>query len=89
MADKMKHDFYVPVVRQMALDNVPLRNGHSSQNVSEEPMFILFSLAEMMKNMPMKWLFVVVADFGILYKASKLPVTYDKCIGKLMVVCNL
>ena len=30
MADKMKHDFYVPVVRQVAPDNVPLRNDPSS-----------------------------------------------------------
>ena len=27
--------------------------------------------------------------FGILYKASMWPVLYDKCIGELMVVCNL
>ena len=26
MADKMKYDFYVPVVRQVALNNMPLRN---------------------------------------------------------------
>ena len=32
MADKMKHDFYVPVVRQVALDNVPFKNGTSSKN---------------------------------------------------------
>ena len=42
MADKLKHDFYVPVVRQVALDNVPLRNGPCSQNFSEEPLFIFF-----------------------------------------------
>ena len=41
MADKMKHDFYVPVVRQVALDNVPLRNDPSSQNFGEL-MFIFF-----------------------------------------------
>ena len=39
---EMKYDFYVPVVRQVAFDNVPHRNGHSSQNFSEELMFIFF-----------------------------------------------
>ena len=28
MAYKMKYDSYVPVVRQVALNNVPLKNGH-------------------------------------------------------------
>ena len=42
MVDRMKRDFYVPVGRQVALDTVPLRNGSSSQNFSEEPMFICF-----------------------------------------------
>ena len=42
MAYKMKYDLYVPVVQQVALDNMPLRNGHISQNFSEEPMFIFF-----------------------------------------------
>ena len=42
MAYKMKSDFYVPFVRQVALDNVPLKNGHSSQNFSEESMFTFF-----------------------------------------------
>ena len=42
MEYKVKYDFYVPVVQQLALDKVPLRNGHSSQNFSEEPMFIFF-----------------------------------------------
>ena len=40
MADKMKHVFYVPVVRYVGLDNVPLRNGPSSPIFVEEPMFI-------------------------------------------------
>ena len=33
----------------------------------------------------------MVEDFGILYivMASKWPVLFDKCIGKLIVVCNL
>ena len=42
MADKMKHDFYVPVVGYVALYNMPLRNDPSSQNFGEEPMFICF-----------------------------------------------
>ena len=33
MAYKMKYDFNVPVVRQVALDNMSLRKGHSSQNL--------------------------------------------------------
>ena len=40
MADKIKHVIYVLVVRQVALDNVPLRNGPSSKNLCGEPMFI-------------------------------------------------
>ena len=43
----------------------------------------------MFKSVLIKLLFVVVDDFGIVYKASKGPVLYDKCIGKSMVVCNL
>ena len=43
MAYNMKYDFYVPVVQQVALHNVPLWNGHSFQNFSEElDMFIFF-----------------------------------------------
>ena len=53
MVDKMKHDFYVPVVRQVTLDNMPLRNGLSSQNFSEEPMFILF-IVKIIKSVPIK-----------------------------------
>ena len=79
MAFKMKYDFYVPVVRQVPLDNVPLRN--SSQNFSEEPMFIFFHIG-LMKSIPIKWFFVGVDDFWIFYKVSKWPVLYDKCIRK-------
>ena len=32
----MKSDFYVPVVRQVSLDNAPLRNGNSSQNLTND-----------------------------------------------------
>ena len=46
MADKMKHNVYVPVVRYVVLDKVPLRNGHSSQNFGEEPMFIFVSIVK-------------------------------------------
>ena len=38
----MKHDFHVLVVRQVALDNMPIRNDPSSQDFGEEPMFISF-----------------------------------------------
>ena len=34
--------FYVPVVRQVALYNVPLRNYRSSQNFGKEPMLIFY-----------------------------------------------
>ena len=40
MADKMKH-FNVPVVRQVALDKVPLRNGPISQKFCEESIFLI------------------------------------------------
>ena len=33
----MKSDFYVPVFRQVALDNVPLRNGHSFKTLVRNP----------------------------------------------------
>ena len=89
MADKMKQEFYVPIVRQVALDNVPLRNGPSSQKFSEETMFIFFSMVKMIESIPIKYLLVVVEDLGILYKALKWPVLYDKCTGKLKSVCNL
>ena len=46
MADRIKHDFYVPFVRQVALDKVPLRNGPCSQNFGEELMFIFFSIVK-------------------------------------------
>ena len=42
MAGKMKYVFYVPVVQQVVHDNLPFRNGTSSQNFGEEPMFIFF-----------------------------------------------
>ena len=42
LRDEIKYVFIVPIVRQVALDNVPLRNGPSSQKFSEEPMFIFF-----------------------------------------------
>ena len=40
----MKHVFIVPIVRQVALDDVPLRNGPSSQKFSEGHMFIFFTV---------------------------------------------
>ena len=46
----MKHDFYVPVVQQMALNNVPLRNGPRSQNLGEEPIFIFLYSEKMIKR---------------------------------------
>ena len=44
LRDKIKHVFIVPIVRQVALDNVPLRNDPSSQKFSEGPMFIFFTV---------------------------------------------
>ena len=85
MAYKIIYGFYVPVVRQ-----VPLRNDHSSENFSEEPMFIFFLLWKMIKRIPIKWLFVVVDDFGIFYKASTQSQFYMiNVLEKSMVVCNL
>ena len=85
----MKHVFIVPIVRQVALDNVPLRNGPSSQKFSEDPMFIFFLQWKFIIIIPIKWLILLIEDYGILYKPPKWPVLYDKCIGKSMVVCNL
>ena len=36
--------FIVLIVWQVALDNMPLRNGPSSQKFSERPMFIFFTV---------------------------------------------
>ena len=47
----MKYDFYVQVVWQVALDNVPLRNGHSSQNLS---VHIMFSIVKNDQKYPNK-----------------------------------
>ena len=46
MADIIKPDYNVLVVRQMALDNVPLRNVPRSQNFSEEPSIFIFFFSE-------------------------------------------
>ena len=54
MANKMKHDIYVPAVRQLALDNVPLRNGPNSDNFGEERMFIFFSIVKNDQKCPNK-----------------------------------
>ena len=89
MRDKIKYVFIVPIVRQVALDNVPLRNGPSSQKFSEEPMFIFFLQWELIIIIQIKWLILLLLDYGILYKPPKWPVLYDKCIRKSMVVCNL
>ena len=37
MANKSKHDFYVPVVRLVVLDNVLFRSGPSSQTLAKNP----------------------------------------------------
>ena len=89
LRDKIKYVFIVPIVRQVALDNVPLRNGPSSQKFSEEPMFIFFLQWELIIIIQIKWLLLLLLDHGILYKPPKWPVLYDKCIRKSMVVCNL
>ena len=89
MRDKIKYVFIVPIVRQVALDNVPLRNGPSSQKFSEEPMFIFFLQWELIIIIQRKWLILLLLDHVILYKPPKWPVLYDKCIRKSMVVCNL
>ena len=89
LRDKIKYVFIVPIVRQVALDNVPLRNGQSSQKFSEEPMFIFFLQWELIIIIQIKWLILLLLDHGILYKPPKWPVLYDKCIRKSMVVCNL
>ena len=78
----------MPIVRQVALDNVPLRNGQSSQKFSEEPMFIFFLQWELIIIIQIKWLILLLLDHGILYKPPKWPVLNDKCIRKSMVVCN-
>ena len=50
----MKHVFIVPIVRQVALDKVPLRNGPSSQKFSEGPIFIFFFTVKIDHDYPNK-----------------------------------
>ena len=80
------HHFIVPIVRQVALDNVPLRNGPSSQKFSEEPMFIFFLQWELIIIIQIKWLILLLLDYGILYKPPKWPVLYDKSITIITVL---
>ena len=44
LRDKIKRVFIVPIARQVALDNVPLRNGPSTQKFSEGLMLIFFTV---------------------------------------------
>ena len=60
----MRYNFYVPVVQTVVLDNVPLRNGHSSQNFSEEPMFIFFSIVNNDQNYPNKMIVCSAGRFS-------------------------
>ena len=83
MEDKIKHVFHVPVVRQMALCNVPLRNGHRSQNFAEEPM--LFFMAKITKIVPIKWLIVFGETFCYFIQGLKVS-SFIKCTRKSMVV---
>ena len=73
----------MPIVRQVALDNVPLRNGLVKDLCSY---FLQWKLIIIIQ---IEWLILLIEDYGILYKPPKWPVLYDKCIGKSMVVCNL
>ena len=43
----------------------------------------------MIKIIKKKRFIAVVENFGILYRASKWPVLYDKFIGKSKVVCSI
>ena len=65
------------LVRQVALNNLPLRNDPRSLNFGEEHIFILWQGESFMEQ------------FEIFYNVSKWPVKYDRCIGKSMVVFNL
>ena len=44
MTNRWQTCFYAPVVKQLALHNMPLRNSHSSQNSGEEPIFMFLIL---------------------------------------------
>ena len=46
MSEKIKHDFYMRVIRQVALESVPLKNGSSSPNFGEEAIFIISSVVK-------------------------------------------
>ena len=69
----------MPVVQQVAL----------VLKTSEKLLCSYFQKYKMIKNVPIKWLIVSVEHFGILYRASKCPILYDKYIGKSMVLYNL
>ena len=52
MKDKMKR-FYLLVVRQVALENMPIRNNPSSQNFGKEPMLI-FLIVKMITSVQIR-----------------------------------
>ena len=57
MADKTYDVFlYLPVVRKVALDNMPLRNSASSQNFGEEHNCVqfFFSIMKIDQSVPIK-----------------------------------
>ena len=57
----------MPIVRQVALDNVPLINGPSSQKFSEEPMFIFFFTVRIDHNHPNKMIdFTVTGSWNFI-----------------------
>ena len=72
----MKHGFYVLVVRQVALDNVPLKMA-----------LVLKNLACSEVRNDQKYLNKMIDCVGEriwnVYKATKWPVLYCKCIGKI------
>ena len=84
MADKMKLDFYGLFDRWCSITCLS-EMAPALKTPGEEPLFIFF----------IKWkndqkclseMFLMMDDFGIIYKASQWPVLYDKCIGEAMVV---
>ena len=70
MADKVKHNFYVSVVLNVVLDNVPLKWHIVLKTLLNNPCSFFYS-EKMIKSVPIKLLLLVMEGFGNLCKALK------------------
>ena len=91
LRDKLKHVFIVPIVRQVALDNVPLRNGPEVLKSFVKDLSSYYFTVRIDHDYPNKMIDFTVTGIWNLYISPKSghAVLYDKCIRKSIAVCNL